>query len=136
MNQFSPPILFSTIIILSKYRLSPIFFSVVIGYRDTAFRYRFIGYRDKVFRYLAHHCVGPPLKRHSDNCRGTPTQQASSTVVAPLAAWPWDPHSRDNSLKYMHTHSVCPLKKAFLRLPWNYYLRCVPIHVTPLKKAF
>ena len=31
------------------------------------------------------HClaVGPPLKRHSHNCRGIPTQQASSAVVGP-----------------------------------------------------
>ena len=53
--RFSPPILFSAIIVLSKYRLSPIFFSAVVGYRDTAFRYRFIDYRDKAFRYRAHH---------------------------------------------------------------------------------
>ena len=56
--RFSPPILFSAIIVYRNIGYRRYFSQRLsfIGYRDTAFRYRFIGYRDKVFRYRAHHC--------------------------------------------------------------------------------
>ena len=59
-----------------------------------------------IFKLRDHHRIFAPLKLHNLKF---PHQEASSTVVGPLAALPRDPHSNDNSLKYTHTHSVVPL---------------------------
>ena len=59
---------------------------------------------------------------------------------SPLAAWPWDPNSRDNSLKYAHplcvptlcqlkythTHSVCPLKYSHAHSACPLRANCTP----------
>ena len=60
-----------------------------------------------IFKLRDQHRIFAPLKFH--NLKSS-HQEVSSTVVGPLTALQRDPHSRDNSLKYMHTHSVCQLK--------------------------
>ena len=78
--------------------------------------------------------VGPPLKRHSHKCRGTPTQQASSGVVGPPLKRHTD-NCRGIPTQETTLLNICTPTLCAHSVPTQVYAHGTPT-LCPLKKVF